>query len=111
MQLSLNKLRHGAILVGILLCSALPGHAQFGGVFTDPVQSGHALQQIAQQVKDSATWQQQLTNTIQLLATADKDYMQPGSMYNMVNNTLRTFRSKSIWQTIQSQLTMASFAN
>ena len=30
MQLSLSKLRHGAILVGILVCSALPGHAQFG---------------------------------------------------------------------------------
>src|ERR1700744_2723969 len=111
MQLSLNKLRHGAILVGILLCSALPGHAQFGGVFTDPVQSGHALQQIAQQVKDSATWQQQLANTIQLLATADKDYQQAITTYNTISNNLKNFSSKSIWKTIQSQLTMASFAN
>ena len=48
MQFSLNKLRHGAILVGILICSALPGHAQFGGVVFDPTQSAHALQQIEQ---------------------------------------------------------------
>ncbi len=47
MQLSINRLRHGAILVGILLCSALPGHAQFGsGIVFDPTQSAHALQQI-----------------------------------------------------------------
>jgi hypothetical protein len=111
MQLSLNKLRQGTILVGILLCSALPGHAQFGGIFTDPVQSGHALQQLAQNVQNSATWQQQLANTIQLLATADKDYQQAVTMYNTVSNNLKNFSSKSIWQTIQSQLTMASFAN
>src|ERR1700761_7588751 len=107
MQL-LNKVRDGAFISIILMLTALPSHAQFGGVFTDPVQSGHALQQIAQQVKDSATWQQQLANTIKLLATADKDYLQAVSMYNMVNNNLRNFSSKSIWQTIQSQLTMAS---
>lgn len=111
MQLSLSKLRHGAVLIGIVLCTALPGHAQFGGVFTDPVQSGHALQQIAQQVKDSATWQQQLANTIKLLATADKDYLQAVTSYNMIHNNLTNFSSKSIWRTIQSQLTMASFAN
>ena len=52
MQLSLNKLRHGAILVGILLCSALPGHAQFGGVVFDPTQSVHALQQIQQNIQN-----------------------------------------------------------
>jgi hypothetical protein len=111
MQLSLNKLRHGAILVGILLCSALPGRAQFGGVFTDPVQSGHALQQIAQNVQNSATWQQQLANTIQLLATADKDYQQAITTYNTIYGNLKNFNSKSIWKTIQTQLTMASFAN
>jgi hypothetical protein len=111
MQLSLNKLRHGAILVGFLLCSALPGHAQFGGVFTDPVQSGHALQQIAQNVQNSATWQQQLANTIKLLATADKDYQQAITTYNTISNNLKNFSSKSIWQTVQSQLTMANFAN
>jgi hypothetical protein len=110
MQL-LNKYRNGALAAFFLLLTALPGHAQFGGVFTDPVQSGHALQQIAQNVQNSATWQQQLANTIQLLATADKDYQQAITTYNTIANNLKNFSSKSIWQTIQSQLTMASFAN
>jgi hypothetical protein len=87
------------------------GHAQFGGVFVDPVQSGHALQQIAQNVQNSVTWQQQLANTIKLLATADKDYQQAITTYNMISGNLKNFSSKSIWRTIQSQLTMASFAN
>src|ERR1700722_5335122 len=105
MQLSFNKLRHGAILVGILLCSALPGHAQFGGVVFDPTQSAHALQQIEQNIQNSATWQQQLANEIQMAATIDKDYMQTVSMYNMVYGNLKNFSSKSIWRTIQSTLT------
>lgn len=111
MQLSLSKFRIGAFVSALLFFAAQPGHAQFGGVFTDPVQSGHALQQIAQQVKDSATWQQQLANTIQLLATADKDYQQAITTYNTISGNLKNFSSKSIWKTIQSQLTMASFAN
>jgi hypothetical protein len=113
MQL-VNKYRNGvfsAFFLLLTLLTAQPGHAQFGGVFTDPVQSGHALQQIAQQVKDSATWQQQLANTIQLLATADKDYQQAITTYNTIYGNLKNFSSKSIWRTIQSQLTMASFAN
>src|SRR3984885_15950953 len=111
MKLCLNKFRIGAFISALLVVGALPGHAQFGGVFTDPVQSGHALQQIAQQVKDSATWQQQLANTIKLLATADKDYQQAITTYNVINGNLKNFSSKSIWRTIQSQLAMASFAN
>ncbi len=111
MQLSLSRFRIGAFISALLFLSALPSQAQFGGVFTDPVQSGHALQQIAQQVKDSATWQQQLANTIQLLATADKDYQQAITTYNTISNNLKNFSSKSLWRTIQSQLTMASFAN
>ena len=99
------------VVAVILALTALPSHAQFGGTFVDPVQSGHALQQIAQQVKDSATWQQQLANTIKLLATADKDYLQAVTTYNMIHNNLANFSSKSIWRTIQSQLTQASFAN
>ncbi|MEI9979056.1 MAG: hypothetical protein WDN23_08635 [Edaphobacter sp.] len=110
MQL-LNKYRNGGLVAFFLLLTALPGHAQFGGVFTDPVQSAHALQQIAQNVENSATWQQQLANTIQLLATADKDYQQAITTYNTISNNLKNFSSKSIWQTIQSQLTMANFAN
>jgi len=111
MQLSLNKLRHGAILVGILLCSALPGHAQFGGVVFDPTQSVHALQQIQQNIQNSVTWQQQLANEIQMAATLDKDYMQAVTTYNTIYGNLKNFSSKSIWRTVQSQLTMASFAN
>jgi hypothetical protein len=101
----------GPLVAALLAFTALPGHAQFGGTFVDPVQSGHALQQIAQQVKDSATWQQQLANTIKLLATADRDYLQAVTTYNMIHNNLANFSSKSIWRTIQSQLTQASFAN
>src|SRR5271155_2768894 len=102
MQLLLNRYRSGALAAVFLMLTALPGQAQVGGVFTDPVQSGHALQQIAQQVKDSATWQQQLANTIKLLATADKDYMQAVTTYNMIHGNLKNFSSKSIWATIQS---------
>jgi hypothetical protein len=111
MQLSLSKFRHGAILVGIILCTALPGRAQFGGVVFDPTQSAHALQQIEQNIQNSVTWQQQLENTIQLLATADKDYQQGVTTFNTISSNLKNFSSKSIWQSIQSQLTMASFAN
>ena len=111
MTLLLSRWQNGALCAVALMFTALPGHAQFGGTFVDPVQSGHALQQIAQQVKDSATWQQQLANTIKLLATADKDYMQAVTTYNMIHGNLKNFSSKSIWRTIQSQLTMASFAN
>ncbi len=111
MQSLLSRYRNGALAAVFLMLTALPGHAQFGGVFTDPVQSGHALQQIAQNVQNSATWQQQLANTIQLLATADKDYQQAITTYNTISNNLKNFSSKSLWRTIQSQLTMASFAN
>jgi hypothetical protein len=46
-----------------------------------------------------------------LLATADKDYQQAITTYNTIHGNLKNFSSKSIWRTIQSQLTMASFAN
>ena len=46
-----------------------------------------------------------------MAATLDKDYLQAVSLYNTVYGNLKNFSSKSIWQTIQSQLTMASFAN
>jgi hypothetical protein len=111
MQLLFNKYRNGALAAFFLVLAALPGRAQFGGVFVDPVQSGHALQQIYQNVQNSVTWEQQLANTIQLLATADKDYQQAITTYNTISGNLKNFSSKSIWRTIQSQLTMASFAN
>ncbi|AXC13976.1 hypothetical protein ACPOL_4708 [Acidisarcina polymorpha] len=111
MQLLLTKYRSGALAALFLTLTALPGHAQFGGVVFDPTQSAHALQQIYQNVQNSVTWQQQLANTIQLLATADKDYQQAITTYNMIHGNLKNFSSKSIWQTIQSQLTLSSFAN
>ena len=111
MQRLLNKYRSGGLAAVFFMLTALPGHAQFGGVVFDPTQSAHALQQIYQNVQNSVTWQQQLANTIQLLATADKDYQQAITTYNMIHGNLKNFSSKSIWQTIQSQLTMASFAN
>lgn len=111
MQLSLNKLRYGAVFIGIVLCTALEGHAQFGGVVFDPTQSAHAIEQIQQNIQNSVTWQQQLSNEIQMAATLDKDYLQTVALYNTVYGNLKNFSTKSIWQTIQSQLTMASFAN
>jgi len=111
MQRLFNRYRTGGLAAVFLMLTALPGHAQFGGVVFDPTQSAHALQQIYQNVQNSVTWQQQLANTIQLLATADKDYMQAVTTYNTISGNLKNFSSKSIWQTIQSQLTMASFAN
>ena len=77
MQLSLNKYRIGAFVSALFFLAALPSQAQFGGVVFDPTQSAHALQQIEQNIQNSVTWQQQLANTIQLLATADKDYQRP----------------------------------
>jgi hypothetical protein len=111
MQRLLTKCRTGMLAAFALLLTAPPSHAQFGGVVFDPTQSAHALQQIYQNVQNSVTWQQQLANTIQLLATADKDYMQAVTTYNTISGNLKNFSSKSIWQTIQSQLTMANFAN
>jgi hypothetical protein len=111
MQSLLIKYWKGALAAAFLLLTVLPGHAQFGGVFTDPVQSGHALQQIAQNVQNSVTWRQQLANSIQLLATADQDYQQAITTYKTISGNLKNFSTKSIWKTIQSQLTMASFAN
>ena len=111
MKLSLNKYRLGALVSAFLVLAALPGQAQFGGVVFDPTQSVHALQQIQQNIQNSVTWQQQLANEIQMAATLDKDYMQAITTYNMIHGNLQNFSSKSIWRTIQSQLTMASFAN
>jgi hypothetical protein len=106
----LAKYRNGVFAAAALMLTALPSQAQFGVVF-DPTQSVHALQQIQQNIQNSVTWQQQLANEIQMAATLDKDYMQAVSLYNTVYGNLKNFSSKSIWQTIQSQLTMASFAN
>jgi hypothetical protein len=109
--MNINRFRIGAFVSALLFLAALPGQAQFGGVVFDPTQSVHALQQIQQNIQNSVTWQQQLANEIQMAATLDKDYMQAVTTYNTIYGNLKNFSSKSIWQTIQSQLTMASFAN
>ena len=111
MQLLLNKYRNGALAAVFLMLTALPGHAQFGGVVFDPTQSAHAIEQIQRNIQNSVTWQQQLANEIQMAATLDKDYMQAVTTYKTISGNLKNFSSKSIWRTIQSQLTMASFAN
>jgi hypothetical protein len=111
MQLHLNKYRNGALATVFLMLTALPGHAQFGGVVFDPTQSAHAIEQIQRNIQNSVTWQQQLANEIQMAATLDKDYMQAVTTYKTISGNLKNFSSKSIWRTIQSQLTMASFAN
>lgn len=46
-----------------------------------------------------------------MAATLDKDYMQAVTTYKTIYGNLKNFSSKSIWRTVQSQLTMASFAN
>ncbi len=103
--------RSGALASVILALAAQPGHAQFGGVVFDPTQSAHAIEQIQRNIQNSVTWQQQLANEIQMAATLDKDYQQAITTYNMIHGNLKNFSSKSIWQTIQSQLTQANFAN
>jgi hypothetical protein len=112
MKLSFSKHCMGVLAALSLFLWALPSHAQLGsGIVFDPTQSVHAIQQIEQNIQNSATWQQQLANEIKMAATLDKDYLQAVSMYNMVYGNLKNFSSKSIWRTIQSQLTLASFAN
>jgi hypothetical protein len=112
MQSILNRYRNGAFAAFFLWLAVLPGHAQFGsGIVFDPTQSVHAIQQIQQNIQNSVTWQQQLANEIQMAATLDKDYMQAVTTYNTIYGNLKNFSSKSIWRAIQSQLTMASFAN
>jgi len=92
------------------LLTSLSSHAQFGVVF-DPTQSAHAIQQIEQNIQNSVTWEQQLANEVQMVVTLDNDYQQAVTTYNTIVNNLKNFGDKSIWKTIQSQLTMASFAN
>ena len=112
MQPILNRYRNGAFASLLLMFAVLPSYAQFGsGIVYDPTQSAHAIKQIAQNIQNSATWQKQLENEIQMAATLDKDYLQAVALYNTVYGNLKNFSSKSIWRTIQSQLTMASFAN
>ena len=69
------------------------------------------IQQIYERAQDQVTWQQQLADDIQMAGTLTKDYQQAITTYNMIYGNLKNFTSKSIWRTIESQLTMASIAN
>jgi len=98
-----------AVAMLLTLGATLPSHAQLT-VF-DPTQSVHAIQQIYDRAQDAATWRQQLSADIQMAGTLLKDYQQAVTTYNMLHGNLKNFSSKSIWKTIESQLTLASIAN
>jgi hypothetical protein len=99
----------GAVAMLLTLGATLPSHAQLT-VF-DPTQSVHAIQQIYDRAQDAATWRQQLSADMQMAGTLLKDYQQAVTTYNMLHGNLKNFSSKSIWKTIESQLTLASIAN
>jgi len=98
-----------AVVMLLTLGATLRSHAQLT-VF-DPTQSVHAIQQIYDRAQDAATWRQQLSADIQMAGTLLKDYQQAVTTYNMLHGNLKNFSSKSIWKTIESQLTLASIAN
>ncbi len=107
------------------LAMAVPAHAQFGGVVFDPTQSAHAVQQIynedksllnqaeaiAQGSQRNLTLVQQLSQDVQIAATALKTYNQAVTTYTTIYNNLKYFNSKQIWQSVENQLTLANVAN
>ncbi|MGI4827169.1 MAG: hypothetical protein ACRYFU_03115 [Janthinobacterium lividum] len=120
--------RHLIVALGLIAFLALatkPSHAQFGGIVLDPTQSAHAgiqivnegkslanqATRIAQGSEENMTLAQQLSTDVQLAATAVKNYMQGVQTYTTISNNLKHFSSKSIWRTLENQLTLASFAN
>ena len=102
-------------LVGGLLAytSAMPAHAQFGGVVLDPTQSAHAVIQIGNEGKSlvnqatriaqgsqaNLTLSQQLIQDVQMAGTALKIYNQSITTYNTIFNNLKYFNTKQIWKT------------
>jgi hypothetical protein len=101
--------RSGIVAAFLSLGLALPSHAQL--TTFDPAQSAHAIQQIYDRARDAQTWQQQLSYDVQMAGTMLKDYQQAITTYNMLYGNLKNFSSKSVWRTIESQLSMASIAN
>jgi len=109
----------------IAIASAMPAHAQFGGIVFDPTQSAHATEQIfnearslsnqAQQIASSQeqnlTLSQQLIQDVQMAGTALKIYSQSVTTYNTMVNNLKHFNSKQIWRTAESALMAASVQN
>ena len=108
----------------IALASAVPAHAQFGGVVFDPTQSAHAVVQISNESKGlvnqatriaqgsqtNLTLSQQLIQDIQMAGTALKIY-QSITTYNTIFNNLKYFNSKSIWRTAENALMNSSVQN
>ena len=109
----------------IALASAVPAHAQFGGVVFDPTQSAHAVVQISNESKGlvnqatriaqgsqtNLTLSQQLIQDIQMAGTALKIYNQSITTYNTIFNNLKYFNSKSIWRTAENALMNSSVQN
>ncbi len=107
------------------LAMTVPAHAQFGGVVFDPTQSAHAVQQIynedksllnqaeaiAQGSQRNLTLVQQLSQDVQIAATALKTYNQSVTTYTTIFNNLKYFNSKQIWQSVENQLTLTNVAN
>jgi len=114
-------------LVGGLLAytSAMPAHAQFGGVVLDPTQSAHAVIQIGNEGKSlvnqatriaqgsqaNLTLSQQLIQDVQMAGTALKIYNQSITTYNTIFNNLKYFNTKQIWKTAENALMNSSVQN
>ena len=122
----LTTARSFAVISGLAgLAIAVPAHAQFGGVVFDPTQSAHAVQQIynedksllnqaeaiAQGSQRNLTLVQQLSQDVQIAATALKTYNQSVTTYNTIFNNLKYFNSKQIWRSVENQLTLTNVAN
>lgn len=109
----------------IAFVSAMPAHAQFGGVTFDPTQSAHAVVQISNEGKSLAnqatriaqgsqtnlTLSQQLIQDVQMAGTALKIYNQSITTYNTIFNNLKYFNSKQIWKTAENALMNSSVQN
>jgi hypothetical protein len=114
-------------LAGGLLAfaSAMPAHAQFGGVTFDPTQSAHAVVQIsnegrslanqatriAQGSQTNLTLSQQLIQDVQMAGTALKIYNQSITTYNTIFNNLKYFNTKQIWKTAENALLNSTVQN
>jgi hypothetical protein len=118
---------HWISLAGVVLAlaTAIPAHAQFGGVVFDPTQSAHATQQIFNEAKGlsnqatriaqgsqaNLTAAQQLEQDVQIAGTALKIYTQAQQTYQTIVNNLKYFNSKTVWRSVEGALMQASVQN
>jgi len=107
------------------MVSAVPAHAQFGGVVFDPTASTHAITSIANEEKGlvnqatriaqgsqaNLTLAQQLQQDITMAGTALKIYTQSVQQYQTIFNNLKYFNSKTIWRSVENALMQASVQN